>query len=179
MSQDTFLSSESDNHLGIFYIEQQNQKLLLIRNLLGGIHSSASPLLSRISPRLDWITLFVKLPRENCLSSKSDNLLSMFFCRTTRSKNILFQDLLGGIHSSSSPQFSRLSQRLDWKTLLVKLSQDTFLSSETDNQLSKSFVEQPNKKILFFQNLLKGIDSSSSHQLSRIGPRLNWKSLFV
>ena len=179
MSRDTFLSSESDNHLSSFFVEQTDQNFLLFLNLLWEIHTYNSPQFSRISSRLDWKTLFVKLIRENFFSSNSGNHPSTFFRGSTKSNFLLFWNLLGGIHSSASPQSSRTSARLDWKTIFVKLSQDSFLSSESDNHLSTCFVEQPNQKFLSSPNQLGGIQSSASRQSSSKCPRLDWKTNFT
>ena len=173
------MSSKSDNHLSYFFVERPDQKFLLTQSLLGGIHSSASPQFSRISPRLDWKALFVKLPKCKNLSSKSDNHLSTFFVEQPDQKFLLTQSLLGGIHSSASPQFSRISPRLDWKALFVKLPKCKNLSSKSDNHLSNFIVEQPDQKFLLLQNLIGEIRSSTSPQFSKISPRLDWKTLFV
>ena len=148
LPREKFLSSKSGNHLSTFFVEQPNQNILRFPILLGRIHSSSSPQFSRIWPRLNWKTFFVKSSQNTFLSSDSDNHLSNFFVEQPDQKFLLFQKLLAGVHSSASPQFSRMSPRLDWKTLFVKLSQDTFLSSESDNHICTFFRRRARSKNL-------------------------------
>ena len=98
-----------------FFVEQPDQKFLLTQHLLGGIHSSASPQFSRISPRLDWKALFVKLPKFK-FELEIWQPPKCFFVEQPDQKFLLMHNLLGGIHSSASPQFSRISPRIDWKS---------------------------------------------------------------
>ena len=142
MSQDTFFE------LGIwqphkYFLRRtsrsKDSSFSLPRNLIGGLHSSTSTQFSRISPRREWKTLSVKLPRENFLSSESDNHLSSFFVEQPDQNFLLFLNLLGEIHTYNSPQFSRINSRLDWKTLFVKLIRENFFSSNSGNHPSTFF----------------------------------------
>ena len=124
--KDTFLSAKFDNNLSTFFVEQPDQKILHFKNLLGCIHSHSSPQFIWTSPWLNWRTLFVKLHTDTFLSAKFDNDLSTFFVEQPDQKILLFKNLLGCIHSHSSPQSIWTSSRLDWRTIFVKLHTDIF-----------------------------------------------------
>ena len=101
----------------------------------------------------EWNTLFVELHSDTFLSAKFDNNLSTFFVDKPDQKFILLQNLLGCIHSYSSPHFINKIFWLDWKTLFV-LHSHTFLSAKLDNDMSTFFVDNPDQKVSPFQSLL-------------------------
>ena len=96
-------------------------------------------------PWLDWKTLFAKLHTDTLLIAKLDNDMSTFFVDNPDKNFLLFQRLLGCIHSYSSPHFIFTSHWPDWKTLFVKLHTDTLLSAKLDNDMSTFFVDKPDQ----------------------------------
>ena len=176
---DTLLSAKFDNDMITFFIDKPDKKFLLFQHLLGCIHSYFSPHFVWTSPWLDWKTLFVKLHTDTLLSAKFDNDMSTFFVDNPDQKFLLFWNLLGCIHSYSSPHFIWTSPWLDWKTLFVKLHTDTLLSAKFDNDMSTFFVDNPDQKFVLFQHLLGCIHSYSRPHSIWTSPWLDWKTLFV
>ena len=142
---DTLLSVKFDNDMSTSLVDNPDEKILLLQNLLGCLHSYSSPHSIWTSPWLDWKTLFVKLHTDTLLSAKFDNDMSTFFVDNADQKFLLFQHLLGCILSYSSPHFIWTSPRLHWKTLFMKLHTDTLLSAKFDNDMSTFFVENPDQ----------------------------------
>ena len=121
----------------------------------------------------------MNLHTETFIGPKFYNDMSTFFVDKPDKKFLLFKNLLGWIHSHSSPKFIWTTLGLDWRTLLVKLHSDTFLSAKFDNDLSNFFVDKPEKKFLMFKNLQGWIHSHPSPHFIRTTPRLDWKTPFV
>ena len=140
--------------MSTFFEDKPDQKLPLFQNLPICIQSNSSPLLIWTSPWLDWKTLFVKLHTDTFLSAKCHNDISTFFLDNPDQKFCLFQNLLRCMHSHSSPHFIWTRIWLDWKTLFVKLHIETFIGAKFDNDLTAFFVDNPDKKLLLFKNLL-------------------------
>ena len=92
---------------------------------------------------------------------------------------LLLQNLLGWIHSYSSPHFIWTSPWLDWKTLIVKLHTETFIGAKIDIDMSNIFVDNPDQSFLLLQNLLGWIHYYSSPHFIWISPWLDWKTLIV
>ena len=176
---DTLLSAKFDNDISTFFVDNPDQYFLLFQHLLGCIHSYLSSHSIWTSPWLDWKTLFVKLPTETFLGPKFDNDMSTFLVDNPNQQFLLFQRLLGCIHSYSSPQFIWTSPRLHWKTLFVKLHTDTLLSAKFNNDMSTFFVDNPDQKFVRFQHILGCIHSYSSPHSIWTSPWLDWKTLFV
>ena len=176
---DTLLSVKFDNDMSTSLVDNPDEKILLLQNLLGCLHSYSSPHSIWTSPWLDWKTLFVKLHTDTLLSAIFDNDMSTFFVDNPDQKFLLFQHLLGCILSYSSPHFIWTSPRLHWKTLFMKLHTDTLLSAKFDNDMSTFFVDNPDQKLLLFQHLLVCILSYSSPHFIWTSPRLHWKTLFM
>ena len=173
------LSAKFDNDTSTFLVDNPDQKLLLLQNLLGCLHSYSSPLFIWASSRLHWKTLFVKLHTDTLLSTKFDNDMSTFFADNRDQKFLLFQHLLGCRHSLSLPHSIWTSPWLDWKLLFVKLHTDTLLSAKFDNDTSTFLVDNPDQKLLLLQNLLGCLHSYSSPLFIWASSRLHWKTLFV
>ena len=121
----------------------------------------------------------MKLHADTFLSAKFDNDISTFFVDKPDKKFLLFKNLLGCIHSYSSPKFIWPTLELDWRTLLVKLHTDTFLSVKFDNDLSTFFVDKPDKKFLMFKNLQGWIHSQHNPHFIWTSPWLDWRTFFV
>ena len=68
---------------------------------------------------------------------------------------------------------------LDWKTLFVKLHNDTLLSAKFDKDMSTFFAEHPDQKFLLIQNLLGCLHSYFSTHFIWTSPWQDWKTLFV
>ena len=172
------MSAKFDNDKSPFFVDKTDQNFFLFQSLLGCIHSWCSPRFNWTSSWLDWKTLFVKLLTENFIGANFDNDISTFFVDYTDQKFLSLQSLLGCKISYSRPHSIWWSPWLDWKTLLVKLHNDTFLSAKFDNDMSSFFVDNPKKHFLF-QNLLGCIHSYSSPRFIWTSSRLDWKTLFV
>ena len=144
---DTLLSAKFDNDMSTFFVDNPDQKFALFQHLLGCIHFYSSPHFIWTSTWLDWKTLLklVKLRTETFISAKFDNDMSTFFVDNTDQKCLLLQNLLGCLHSYSSPHSIWTSPWLDWKTLFVKLLTDTHLSAKSDNHMSTFFVDNPDQ----------------------------------
>ena len=104
--------------------------------------------------------------------------MSNFFVDNPK-KHFLFQNLLGCIHSYSSPRFIWTSSRLDWKTLFVKLHTESFMSAKFDNDKSPFFVDKTDQNFFLFQSLLGCIHSWCSPRFNWTSSWLDWKTLFV
>ena len=176
---DKFLRAKFDNDINTFFVDNPDQKFVLFQNLLGCVHSYSSLHLFWTIPWLDWRTLFVGLHTDTFLSAKFGNDLSTFFVDKPDKKFLTFKNLLGWIHSHSSPKLIRTTLGLDWRTVLVKLHTDTFLSAKFENDLSTFFVDKPNKKFLMFKNLLGWIHSQPSLNFIWTSSWLDWRTLFV
>ena len=91
LHSDTFLSAKFDNDISTFFVDKQDKKFLLFKNLLGCIHSHPSPHFIRTIPRLDWKTSFVMLHTDNFLRAKSDNDVNTFFVDNPDQKFVCFR----------------------------------------------------------------------------------------
>ena len=176
---ETFIGAKFDNDISNIFVDNPDRKFLLLQNLQGWIHSYSSPHFIWTSPWLDWKTLIVKLHTETFIGAKIDNDLSNVFVDIPDQSFLLLQNLLGWIHSYSSPHFIWTIPWLDWKTLIVKLHTETFIGAKIDNDMSNIFVDNPDQKHLLLQNLLECIHFYSSPQSIWTGPCLDWKTLFV
>ena len=156
---ENFIRAKSDNDMSTFFVDNQDQTILLFQNLLFCIHSCSSPHFIWKSSWLDWKTLFVKLHTDTFFKRKIWQRHENFFV-DNQIKNSFWFKLLVSIHSYSSPHSVWTSSWLDWKSLFLKLHTDTFLSAKFDNDLSTVFVDNPDQKILSFQNLLGCIHST-------------------
>ena len=105
--------------------------------------------------------------------------MSTFFVNNPDQKLLLFQNLLGCLHSYSSTHFIWRSLWLDWKTLFVKLHTETFIGSKFDNDLSNFFSDNPDQQLLLLQHLLACTHSYSSPHFIWTSPWLELKTLFV
>ena len=148
---DTILSAKFDNDKSTFFVDNPYQKFFLSQHLLGCIHSYSSPHSIWTSPWLDWKTLFVKLDTETSIGAKVDNDMSTFFVDNSDQTFLLFKNLLGCIHSYSSPHSSWTSPRLDWKTRFVKLHTETIIGAKFDD-MSTFFVDNPDQYFFCFRN---------------------------
>ena len=144
---ETFIGAKFDNDMSTFFVDNSDQTFLLFKNLLGCINSYSSPHSIWTSPWLDWKTLFVKLDTETSIGAKFDNDMSTFFVDNSDQTFLLFKNLLGCIHSYSSPHSSWTSPRLDWKTRFVKLHTETIIGAKFDD-MSTFFRRQP--RSMFF-----------------------------
>ena len=121
------------------------------------------------------IHFFVKLHADTFLSAKFDNDMSEFFVDNPDQKFLLFQHLLGWVHSYSSPHFIWPSSWLYWRKFFVKLHADSFLSAKIANDISSFFVDNPDQNFLLFRNLIGCIHSHSSPHFIWTNPWLDWK----
>ena len=176
---ETFIRAKFDNDMSTFLVDNHDQTIFLFQNLLVCIHSYASAHFIWTNSWLDWRILFVKLHTETFISAKFDNDMSTFFVDNHDQTIFLFQNLLGSIHSYSSPHFVWTSSWLDWKSLFLKLHTDTFLSAKFDNDMSTVFVDNPDQKFFLFQKLLGCIHSYSSPHFIWTNSWLDWRKLFV
>ena len=83
------------------------------------------------------------------------------------------------MHSYISSHYIWTISWLGWKTLFVKLHNETFFSAKFDNDMSTIFIDNPDRNILLLQNLLECIHSYSSSHSIWTSFWLDWKSLFV
>ena len=176
---ETFIGAKFDNDISNIFVDKPDRKFLLLQNLQGWIHSYSSPHFIWTSPWLDWKTLIVKLHTETFIGAKIDNDLSNVFVDIPDQSFLLLQNLLGWIHSYSSPHFIWTIPWLDWKTLIVKLHTETFIGAKIDNDMSNIFVDNPDQKHLLLQNLQGWIHSYSSPHFIWTSPWLDWKTLIV
>ena len=176
---ETFLRAEFNNGLNTFFVDKPHQNFFLFQNLLGCILSYSSAHSFWPFPWLDWKTLFGKLHSDGFLCAKLENDLSTFFVDNPDQKNFLFQNLLGCIHSYSSPHSFWTCPWLDWKTLFVELHTETFMSAKFDNNKSTFFIDYPDQRIFLFQNLLGCTLSYASPQSFWTRPWLGWITLFL
>ena len=135
---ETFIRAIIDNNMITFFVENPDKKLFLFQNLLGWIHTYFSPHSIWTCPWLDLKLIFVKLHTYTFLSAKFCNDLITFFVFFVDKKDInflLIQNLLGCIHSYSSPNCVSLSSWHDWKTLFVKLRTETFIRANFDEDM--------------------------------------------
>ena len=175
----TFIGAKFDNDMRTFFVDNLDQKLIMFQIQLEYIHSYASPHSVWTRPWLDWKTIFVKLHTETFIGAKFDRDISTLFVDNSDQKFLLFQNILGCIHSYSSTLFNWTSSWLDRKTLFVKLHTETFIGAKFDRDISTLFVDNSDQKFLLFHNLLVCIQSySSPHSVWRT-PWLDWKTLFV
>ena len=174
---ETIIGAKFDD-MSTFFVDNPDQYFFLFQKLLGCIYSYSSLHYIWTSPWLDWKTLFVKLHTDTLLSAKFDNM-GTFFVHNPDQYFLLFQHLLGCIHSYSSPHSIWTSASLDRKTLFVKLHTDAVLSAKFDNDISTFFVDNTDQKMFLFQHLLGCIHSYSSPHSIWTSPWLGWKTLFV
>ena len=128
-AQECFLSSEFDNVLITFFVNDLYQILSLFQNLLGLWHSHIGPQPIRTSPSQEWQSLFMKL--QNCTRVFFEleiwQRVKYFFRRWPLYEILsLFQNLLGLWHSDLGPQPIRTSPWQDWKSLFMKLHMSNF-----------------------------------------------------
>ena len=95
--------------------------------------------------------LFVKLHTEAFKNAKFDNDLDVFYVDNPDQQFFLFWNPLGCIQFYSSLHFTWASSWLDWKTLFVKQHTDTYMSAKFDNEMSTLFVDNPDKKLIYFR----------------------------
>ena len=167
-----------DNDISEFFVSNSDKKVFLFQYLLESVHSYTSLHFIWTIARLDWWNNFVKLHSDTFLSTKSDSDMNTFFIANPGQKFFLFQNLLGWVHSYSSPLFIWTSSWLNWRTLFVKLHTDTFLSAKLDNNMSEFFVSNSDKKIFLFQYLLESVHSYTSRHFIWTIPRLDWWNTF-
>ena len=146
-----------------------DQKFILFQFLIRSVHSYTSPLFNWTSSWLYWRTLFVILHTDNFWAHSLTTSWILFFVDNPDRKFLLFRNLLGRVHSYSSPHFTWPSSWPDWRTLFVKLHTDTFLSAKFENDMSEFFVVNTDNFFFLFQILLGSIRSYS-------GPRFIWPS---
>ena len=173
---DTFLSAKFDNDMSTVFVDNPDQKFLLFQKLLGCIHSYSSPHFIWTNSWLDWRILFVKLHTETFIRAKFDNDIR---ADNPDQKIFLFQKLLGGEHSNSSPHFIWTNSWLDWKILFVKLHTETFIRAKFDNDMSTFFVDNPDQTHFLLQNLTVCIHFYSSPHSIWTSPWIDRKTLFV
>ena len=103
--------------------------------------------------------------------------MSSFFVENPDQKFLLFQNLLGCIHSNSCHHFIRTSSWLVWTTLFVNLHTENFLSAKDDNDMNTFFEATPDQKFLLFKKLLGWLHSRPHFIWT--SPWLEWKTFFV
>ena len=113
------------------------------------------------------------------LRAKFDNDINTFFVDNPDQKFVLFQNLLGCVHSHSSPHFIWTSHGLDWRTHFLKLHTDTFLSAKFDNEMSTLFVDDLDQMFLLFKNLLRCVNFYSRPHLIWTSSWLHGRTNFV
>ena len=96
---DTFLSAKLDNDMSTVFVDNPDRKYSLFQELLGCIHSYASPHFIWTNFWLDWRTLFVELQTETFIRAKFDNDMSTIFVDNPDQTIFLFQNLLVCIFS--------------------------------------------------------------------------------
>ena len=153
----------------VFFSEQPRSKIPSIQNLLGWLHSYSSHHFIWTISWIDWKKIFV------IMSAKFDNDMSIFFVNSPDEKFLLFQYLVGSVHTYTSPHFIWTSPWLDWKTLFVILHTDNFRAQSLTTTWIPSFVDNPDQKYLLFQNLLGWLHSYSSHHFIWTSSWLEWK----
>ena len=124
-----------------FFVNNPDKKLRLFQYLLGSVHSYSSHHFIWTSSWIDWKKNFV------IMSAKIDNDMSIFFVNNPDQKFLLFQYLLGSVHSYTSPHFIWTSLWLDWKTLFVILHTDNIWAQSLTTTWMLSFRRQPRSKI--------------------------------
>ena len=110
----------------IFFRSHPDQEFILFQNLIEWVHSFSNPHFIWTSSWLDWKTLFVILHTDNFWAQKLTTTWVFLSWATQIKKILLFQYLLGSIHSYSSRHFIWTIPWLDWKTLFVILHTENF-----------------------------------------------------
>ena len=112
--------------------------------------------------------------------------MNTFFVDKPKQELLLFRNLLGRVHSYSSPHFIWPSSWPDWRTLFVKLHTDTFFSAKFDNDMGELFVDNPDHffsfsdstgkhTLLFWPSFhLKSFDKIEKHFLWTCIPTFFW-----
>ena len=167
------MGAKFDNDMSTFFFEENPDQFFSLSELLGCIHFYSSPHFIWSNCWLDWKSLFVNL-HNDFFERKIWQPHENFFRTQTRSKIPLFQDLLGCIHSYGCPHFIWTTSWLDWKTLNLH----NFWAQNLTTTWVLFFVQNPDKKLLLFQNLLGcTLSYCSPHFIGR-GPWLDWKNFF-
>ena len=118
-----------------FFIDSPDQKPFCFRTYW----YAYTPTLALL-PFEQVLELIEKYCSWNCIprplyAIKFDNDLSTLFVDNQDQKLFVFQNLLGCIHSYSSPHSIWPSPWPDWKTLFVKLHSEAFIGAKFDNYM--------------------------------------------
>ena len=151
-AQEYFLSSEFDNVLGTFFVDDLYQVLSLFQNLLGLWHSYLGPQPIWTSPWQDWKSDFMKL--QNCARVFFEleiwQRVKYFFRRWPISNIISVSEPTRNmtIRLRTSTHFNKSLTRL--KITFHKTAQEYFLSSKFDNVLGTFFRRWPISNFISF-----------------------------
>ena len=104
--------------------------------------------------------------------------MSTVFVDNPDQKFFLFQNLLGCMHSYSSPHFIWTNSWLDWRILFAKLHTKIY-TRKVWQRHEYFFRRQPRSKIPSDSKLLVSINSYSSPPSVWTSSWLGWKSLFL
>ena len=154
-AQEYFLSSKFDHVLSTFFVDDLYQILSLFQNFIGLWHSYLGPQPIWTSPWQDWKSLFMKL-HMSFLSSKFDNVLSIFFVDDLYQILPLIQNLLGLWHSYLGPQPIWTSPWQDWKSLLMNLHKSIF-ELEIWQRVKYFFRRRPISNIISVSELTRNM----------------------
>ena len=124
-AQEYFLSSNFDNVLSTFFVDDLYQILSLFQNLLGLWHSYLGPQPIWTSPWQDWKSLFMKL-HKSIFELEIWQRVNYFFRRWPISNIFSVSDLLGLWHSDLGPQPIWTSPWQDRKSPFMKLHKSIF-----------------------------------------------------
>ena len=163
--------------MSTFFEDTPEKKIFLFKNLTGCIHFPSSPHFKSLA-RLK--AFFVNLAYRDLYRRKVwQRHEYFFFVVNPDQKFLLFRKILGCIQPYSYTHFIWTSSWLDWKTLFAKLHTDTFLSATFDNDKSSFFVDNRDRKIRLFKNLIGWIHKYYCPNSIWTSSWLDWKTLFV
>ena len=161
---ETFIGANFDNYRRILFIDSPDQKSFCFRTYWYAYTPSLALL-----PFEQVLELIKKHCSWNCIprplyAIKFDNGLSTLFVDNQDQKLFVFQNLLGCIHSYSSPHSIWPSPWPDWKILFVKLHTKTFIGNKIwqrhfrffiganfHNDMSIVFIDYPDQKPFCFR----------------------------
>ena len=177
-AREYFLSSEFDNVLSTFFVDDLYQILSLFQNLLGLWHSYLGPQPIWTNLWQDWKSLFMKL-HKSIFELEIWQRVNYFFRRRPISNIISVSEptRIMTLLLRTSTDLNKSLTRL--KITFLETAREYFLSSKFDNVLSTFFVDDLYQILSLFQNLIGLWHSYLGPQPIWTSPWQDWKSFFM